>query len=101
MCPVLVSLALESPQVNMWENNLSITLNRCLKYFSLLSATRSQTEEYKRFAAADKENLSAKRDGETLILAKDSGKQFTSGSSVHIGGGQFDTSLSTGSYSYK
>ncbi|KAJ0067036.1 hypothetical protein NL108_007849, partial [Boleophthalmus pectinirostris] len=52
------------------------------------TGTRSQTEDsYKRFVAADKENFSAKRDGETLILAKDSGKQFTSGSSVHIGGG--------------
>lgn len=38
---------------------------------------------------SDKENVSGKRETETLILAKDSGKQFTSGgSSVHLRGGE-------------
>uniref|UniRef100_A0A3P8WKQ1 Uncharacterized protein n=1 Tax=Cynoglossus semilaevis TaxID=244447 RepID=A0A3P8WKQ1_CYNSE len=54
------------------------------------TTTRSQAEEtYKnRYVISDKENVSAKREAEMLILAKDSGKQFTTGgSSVHIGGG--------------
>lgn len=59
---------------------------------SLLSATRSQTEDaYKKdykFVIADKENVPAKRDTEMLILAKDSGKQFTSSSGGQIGGGE-------------
>lgn len=39
---------------------------------------------------SEKENLSGKRDTETLILAKDSGKQFTSGGSgVHLRGGEW------------
>ena len=59
----------------------------------MLSATRSQTEDaYKKdykFLISEKENVPAKRDAEILILAKDSGKQFTTtGSSVHLGGGQ-------------
>lgn len=38
---------------------------------------------------SDKENVSGRRETETLILAKDSGKQFTSGgSSVHLRGGE-------------
>lgn len=62
----------------------------------LFSATRSQTDEaYKRdykFLMSDKENVSAKKEPEMLILAKDSGKQFTS-STVHVGGsgGESDT----------
>lgn len=59
----------------------------------LSSATRSQTDDaYKnKFLISDKENIQTKRDTETLILAKDSGKQFTSSSSssgVHFGGGE-------------
>ena len=58
----------------------------------MFSATRSQTEDaYKKdykFLISEKENVPAKRDAEILILAKDSGKQFTSGSSVQLGGGQ-------------
>jgi len=58
---------------------------------SFLSATRSQSDDaYKRdykFMVSEKENAPAKRDTETLILAKDSGKQFTS-SGVHVGGGE-------------
>uniref|UniRef100_A0A4W6CRV6 Uncharacterized protein n=1 Tax=Lates calcarifer TaxID=8187 RepID=A0A4W6CRV6_LATCA len=46
------------------------------------TTTRSQTDEaYKKdykFLISDKENVPAKRDTEMLILAKDSGKQFTS-----------------------
>lgn len=39
---------------------------------------------------SEKENLSGRRDAETLILAKDSGKQFTSGGSgVHLRGGEW------------
>lgn len=37
---------------------------------------------------ADKENAPAKRDTEMLILAKDSGKQFTSSSAGLVGGGE-------------
>lgn len=58
-----------------------------------MSATRSQFDDvYKRdqkILVSEKENLSGKRDTETLLLAKDSGKQFTSGgSSVHLRGGE-------------
>ena len=35
----------------------------------------------------DKENVVANKDTEVLILAKDSGKQFTS-SGIHLGSGQ-------------
>lgn len=63
--------------------------------FFSLSATRSQTDDsYKnKFLISEKENVHANRDRDTemLILAKDSGKQFTSSSSVHIGGGESDT----------
>uniref|UniRef100_A0A3Q3EC76 Uncharacterized protein n=1 Tax=Labrus bergylta TaxID=56723 RepID=A0A3Q3EC76_9LABR len=49
------------------------------------ATTRSQTDDaYKKdykFLISDKENYPAKRDTEMLILAKDSGKQFTSSSS--------------------
>lgn len=54
---------------------------------------RSQIDDvYKRdqkILVSEKENLSGRRDAETLILAKDSGKQFTSGGSgVHLRGGE-------------
>uniref|UniRef100_A0A3B5KKY9 Uncharacterized protein n=1 Tax=Xiphophorus couchianus TaxID=32473 RepID=A0A3B5KKY9_9TELE len=49
------------------------------------TATRSQIDDvYKRdyrYMASDKENVPARREGEMLILAKDSGKQFTTTSS--------------------
>lgn len=55
-------------------------------------ATRSQIDDvYKRdyrYMASDKENVPARREGEMLILAKDSGKQFTTTSSTHMGGGE-------------
>lgn len=58
------------------------------------SATRSQADDtYKKdykFLISEKENVLAKRDTDMLILAKDSGKQFTSSSSVQIGGGGSD-----------
>lgn len=58
----------------------------------MLSATRSQTDDsYKKdykFLISDKENVQAKRDTDMLILAKDSGKQFTSSNSVQFGGGE-------------
>uniref|UniRef100_A0A8C2Z7A0 Uncharacterized protein n=1 Tax=Cyclopterus lumpus TaxID=8103 RepID=A0A8C2Z7A0_CYCLU len=54
------------------------------------TTTRSQPDDsYKKdykFLISDKENFPAKRDTERLILAKDSGKQFTS-SRVQVGGG--------------
>lgn len=57
----------------------------------MLSATRSQSDDtYKKdykFVVSDKENVPAKRETDMLILAKDTGKQFTS-SSVHVGGGE-------------
>lgn len=56
--------------------------------FFLPSATRSHTEK---FLISEKENVPARRDTEMLILAKDSGKHFTSGSSVHIGGGESES----------
>uniref|UniRef100_A0A665XB88 Uncharacterized protein n=1 Tax=Echeneis naucrates TaxID=173247 RepID=A0A665XB88_ECHNA len=50
------------------------------------TTTRAQTDEsYKKdykFLISDKENFAAKRDTETLMLAKDSGKQFTSSSAI-------------------
>lgn len=54
---------------------------------------RSQIDDvYKRdqkILGSDKENVFGKRETETLILGKDSGKQFTSGgSSVHLRGGE-------------
>uniref|UniRef100_A0A3B3HBV5 Uncharacterized protein n=1 Tax=Oryzias latipes TaxID=8090 RepID=A0A3B3HBV5_ORYLA len=54
------------------------------------SVTRSQTEDalkrdYK-VVASDKENVPVRRETDMLILAKDSGKQFTS-STGHLGGG--------------
>lgn len=55
-------------------------------------ANRSQIDDvYKRdyrYMASDKENVPARREGEMLILAKDSGKQFTTTSSTHMGGGE-------------
>lgn len=65
----------------------------------LLSATRFQTDDaYRRdykYVASEKENVPARRDGEMLILAKDSGKQFTTttGSSGVVGGGEWWTLL--------
>lgn len=60
-----------------------------------MSATRSQTDDaYKRdhkFLISEKENAPTKRDTDILILAKDSGKQFSGSRSVHIGGGESDT----------
>ncbi|MEQ2185849.1 hypothetical protein GOODEAATRI_022359, partial [Goodea atripinnis] len=57
------------------------------------SGTRSQTDDaYKRdykYMASEKENAPARREGETLILAKDSGKQFTTSSGIHVGGGEW------------
>lgn len=57
----------------------------------LLSATRSQTDDaYKKdykFVVSEKENVPAKRETDMLILAKDTGKQFTS-SGIHVGGGE-------------
>ncbi|MEQ2237654.1 hypothetical protein ILYODFUR_025354 [Ilyodon furcidens] len=57
------------------------------------SGTRSQTDDaYKRdykYMVSEKENAPARREGETLILAKDSGKQFTTSSGVHVGGGEW------------
>uniref|UniRef100_A0AAQ4QEP5 COHA1 n=1 Tax=Gasterosteus aculeatus aculeatus TaxID=481459 RepID=A0AAQ4QEP5_GASAC len=54
------------------------------------TTTRSQADDsYKKdykFLVSDKENAPVKRDAEMLILAKDSGKHFTS-SSVQMGGG--------------
>lgn len=62
------------------------------KLSRLSSATRSHSDDaYRRdykFMASEKENAPAKRDTETLILAKDSGKQFTTSSSAYIGGGK-------------
>lgn len=64
-------------------------INFCLSFF-WLSASRTQMDDtYKReqkFLISDKENVSAKRDTETLLLAKDSGKHFSRG--LHLGGGQ-------------
>lgn len=64
--------------------------NNQLLSFLWRSASRSQMDEtYKReqkFLIADKENVSAKRDTETLLLAKDSGKHFSRG--LHLGGGR-------------
>lgn len=55
-----------------------------------MSATRSQTEDiYKKdhkFLISEKENVPAKRDTDVLILAKDSGKQFSGGKSIYLGG---------------
>lgn len=58
----------------------------------LFTVTRSQTEDalkrdYK-VVASDKENVPVRRETDMLILAKDSGKQFTS-STGHLGGGMF------------
>lgn len=39
--------------------------------------------------ASEKENVPARKEGEMLILAKDSGKQFTTSSSAHVGGGEW------------
>uniref|UniRef100_A0A3P9DRU7 Uncharacterized protein n=1 Tax=Maylandia zebra TaxID=106582 RepID=A0A3P9DRU7_9CICH len=54
------------------------------------TATRSQTDDaYKKdykFVVSEKENVPAKRETDMLILAKDTGKQFTS-SGIHVGGG--------------
>ena len=77
-------------QILKWWSSLS---------FLLSSATRSQTEDaYKKdykFLISEKENVAAKRDAEMLILAKDSGKQFTtttttSGGGIQVGGGESD-----------
>lgn len=61
----------------------------------LLTATRSQAEDaYKKdykFMVSEKENVPVKRDAEMLIMAKDSGKQFTGGTGVHVGGGESHT----------
>uniref|UniRef100_A0A3Q2DUA1 Uncharacterized protein n=1 Tax=Cyprinodon variegatus TaxID=28743 RepID=A0A3Q2DUA1_CYPVA len=55
---------------------------QCVATFS---ATRSQTDDaYKRdykYTVSEKGNVPARREGEMLILAKDSGKQFTTSSS--------------------
>lgn len=61
--------------------------------FLYITATRSQIDDvYKRdqkILVSEKENLSGKRDTETLTLAKDSGKQFTSGGSgLYLRGGE-------------
>lgn len=60
------------------------------------SATRTQSDDaYKKdykYMLSEKENVAAKRDTERLILAKDSGKMFTSGG-VQLGGGQSGTLL--------
>lgn len=60
-----------------------------------MSATRSQTEDvYKKdhkFLISEKENVAAKRDTDVLILAKDSGKQFSGGRSIYLGGGESGT----------
>ncbi|TNN81821.1 Collagen alpha-1(XVII) chain [Liparis tanakae] len=56
---------------------------------SSLSATRSHADDsYKKdkFLMSDKENFPAKRDTEMLIMAKDTGKQFSSGR-FQMGGG--------------
>ena len=62
----------------------------CFLFFP--SATRGQTEDsYKKdfkYVIFDKENVVANKDTEVLILAKDSGKQFTS-SGIHLGSGQY------------
>uniref|UniRef100_A0A3B4FDJ3 Uncharacterized protein n=1 Tax=Pundamilia nyererei TaxID=303518 RepID=A0A3B4FDJ3_9CICH len=54
------------------------------------TTTRSQTDDaYKKdykFVVSEKENVPAKRETDMLILAKDTGKQFTS-SGIHVGGG--------------
>ena len=103
MCQTeLVSSALESLQVSPQRIpcshclNIFWNLNDFWLFLLLSSATRSQTvdDAYKKdykFLISEKENVPAKRDTEMLILAKDSGKQFTSSSSVHIGGGESDT----------
>lgn len=109
-----VSSAVEFPQVRRFvlENDRTITAKKKAMWtslqeysvdipfkllFLLLSAVRAQSDEsYKRYGISDKENVSAKREGETLILAKDSGKQFTSGSSVLIGGGKLIKLVNTG-----
>ena len=75
------------------QNNSQIIKMQMIHIFLLLllfPVTRSQTEETNKskFMFSDKENVSAKRDAEGFILAKDSGKQFTSSSSVHAGGGE-------------
>uniref|UniRef100_A0A8C5HYN0 Uncharacterized protein n=1 Tax=Gouania willdenowi TaxID=441366 RepID=A0A8C5HYN0_GOUWI len=55
------------------------------------TATRSQSDDaYRRdykFSVSDKENVAGNKDTDRLILAKDSGKQFASSSSIHVGGG--------------
>lgn len=99
--------------IGFWSLHQSVFKQTLPAFFSLLSgnnqllsfhwrsASRSQMDEtYKReqkFLISDKENVSAKRDTETLLLAKDSGKHFSRG--LHLGGQSNHTALFWTTYS--
>ena len=90
--PSITPVHLISPSLS------SFVYNKCLAFLDMIcflffpSATRGQTEDsYKKdfkYVIFDKENVVANKDTEVLILAKDSGKQFTS-SGIHLGSGQY------------